>query len=266
MDGHEDETLDTLPKRSRAWVWGLLLLAVLGAGGYGAWRWKLSQEALPPVPDAGATPPPVFEKPHLSWKEGETLLRMLAAQLSSAPEWAAWLKEDSLLQRFVGAVNLAAEGKSPAHLLGFLRPANVAYTPVKKGRKLFAPPSRPGYDRVVRVVTSIDASAAGHSLQRLMPYLDSAFSEIAPPGKHFDASLDEAIRRLRAAPIPPQPVPLVETGVGYAYQDPALEGLDGGQKLLLRLGAANEKACQAWLAKLADGLHEPPGGSAQTTP
>jgi hypothetical protein len=55
------------------------------------------------------------------------------------------------------------------------------------------------------------------------------------------------IDHVLAAPEPQGPVELVQPKVFYQYADPKLEDLSAGQKLLIRMGPANEHSLKAKL-------------------
>jgi hypothetical protein len=71
-----------------------------------------------------------------------------------------------------------------------------------------------------------------------------------------------------AAPEPQGPIALVQPKVFYQFADPKLEDLSAGQKLMVRMGPANERALKAKLRDFRTELVQsgagggPPGGGA----
>ena len=257
----EFEPLDEPPVvvRSKLAPRLLLALVILAAAGAALWWWKRSLESQGVAPIVQSKPaveaPPAPPPPAVAMTDGDTLLRQLGARLSSAPELAKWLAEADIVRRLVAAVNLIAEGNSPRPVLGFLGPAGKFE--VQKGRKSLraSPQSYARYDTVARVLTSVDAAAAGNVYGQMKPYLDAAFAEIGRSGKSFDGTLRAAIAKLEATPIPSTEPELEAKGsVGYGYVDPKLEELSAAQKHLLRMGSANARAIQTWLKKFDGAL------------
>jgi hypothetical protein len=245
------------PSHTSKVVWLVLGFVVLAVGGVALWRWKQSTE-LPPVAPAEESKPapaaPALAASNLPATEGDALARQLGAELSSASEWAKWLAEPDIVRRFVAAVNLVAEGNSPRPVLSFLTPADH-FEIVRRGHSVHASAkSYARYDAVTRVLTSIDATAAGKVYGRIKPYLDSAFAQISRPGQSFNTILHQAIASLIATPVPEAEPELEEKGLVYAYQDPKLEQLSAAQKHLLRMGPENARALQAWLRKLDESI------------
>jgi hypothetical protein len=250
-------------RSGRKGLWIALALAVCAAGAVG-WWWMRSQVPPPPAPAPIAEAPPEAAPvvpPKLSLADGEALLKQIAARLSSAPELQSWLGQEDIVRRLVAATNLVTEGKSPSSVLGFLKP-NGTYAVVKKHRKVFtSPKSGARYDVIARIVTGIDPDGVGKAYGEPKPYLESAYAEIGPAGKSFDGVLHSALHTLESTPIPAQEPELKAKGLGWAYADPQLESLGGGQKQLLRLGLAHARGVQTWLKKVDDAL--PPTSAAR---
>jgi hypothetical protein len=253
------ETAFRSPHSSRA-IWLVIGFVVLGVGGVVLWWWKESRGTQPVAPAAESKPaaaPTAPAVPTLSMTEGDSLARQLAAELSKASELAQWLAEPDILRRLVAAVNLVAEGNSPRPVLSFLIPAGQFEVVRAGGAVRASPKSYARYQTVSRVLTSIDAAAAGKAYHRVKPYVDSAFAQIGRPGQSFDTVLHQAIESLTSTPIPETEPKLEEKGALYAYKDSKLEQLSAAQTQLLRMGPENARAIQAWLKKLDEAISRP---------
>ena len=64
------------------------------------------------------------------------------------------------------------------------------------GRTVIAPESFTRYDPVARALTSVDTGSVSRVYQELKPLLDSAYGELAEPGRTFEQALTEAIGRI----------------------------------------------------------------------
>lgn len=234
------------------------LLLVTGAVGLVYWRSRPTQQP-PPAPAVAPPAQPIAQIAAIDAGEPQpsrpdidpaTALRQAAAGLSRRAEWARWLLEPRLISRLAAAVNRVAEGESPRPLLLFLAPA-APFTTVSREGKLFATPEDSArYDLAVKVVTAVDLLRAARAYDRLQPLFQAALREIARPGARFTAVLHRAIHELLATPVPATEPELVERGAVTRYAEPGLERLAPAQKQLLRLGGANARALQRWLAAL----------------
>jgi len=257
----------TPPATARKRPMGLIVALVLlvGAGVWYAVQRMKAQEAPPVAPtppvvaqvaDAG-TPPP---QGPLSVAEGDARVRELMGPLSQDPDWAKWLALEGLLQRFTTAVTNIADGESPRMVLSFLAPTEgfkVVETPIKtpKGqprqeKTTIDPQSYARYDAVARVMGSLDLTKIADAWIALKPLVDRVYTEIAPPGRSFDQTLNQAIQHLLSVPVPQGDVELVPKGNLYAFADPKLEGLSRAQKHLLRMGPQNMQLIQRRLTEL----------------
>jgi len=77
-----------------------------------------------------------------------------------------------------------------------------------------------------------------------------AYEDLGYPGRFFNDRLVEVIDHLLAAPEPQGPIQLVQPKVFYQFADARLEDLSAGQKLLIRMGPANERSLKAKLRDL----------------
>ena len=209
----------------------------------------------PPAPIAEATAPSAAAPAPLPPLDAsDALVRKLASGLSRRPALAEWLVSDELIRRFVASVDNIAEGQSPRSHIGFMGPASRF--PVLAGgeRVLVAPRAGERYDTVAAVFVSIDARGAARLYRRLRPLVDEAWAELGYPDRDFDEALEAAFTQLLGTPILQGPVELVPLIVSHAYADPELEELAPAQKLLLRMGTANQSRVQSKLRELAAAL------------
>jgi hypothetical protein len=115
------------------------------------------------------------------------------------------------------------------------------------------------YAAFVYFVSAVDARKAAALYRRLYPLFQQAYEDLGYPGKYFNDRLVEVIDHLLATPDVPRPikVKLVEIPPGakrvravYQFEDPNLEKLSAGQKIMLRLGTAHAARVKAKLAEL----------------
>jgi flagellar basal body-associated protein FliL len=118
------------------------------------------------------------------------------------------------------------------------------------------------YAPFMHLVESSDPKTLATVYFRLYPLFQQAYEDLGYPGRFFNDRLVEVIDHLLAAPEPQGPIELVQPKVFYQYADPKLEDLSAGQKLLVRMGPANERSLKAKLRELrAELVQSGPGGT-----
>ena len=120
------------------------------------------------------------------------------------------------------------------------------------------------YAPFVHLVQSTDPKTLATVYFHLYPLFQQAYEDLGYPGKFFNDRLVEVIDHLLAAPEPQGPIELVQPKVFYQFADTRLEDLSAGQKLMIRMGPANERALKAKLRDLRAELIQ--SGSATAPP
>jgi hypothetical protein len=106
------------------------------------------------------------------------------------------------------------------------------------------------YTPFMHLVASTDPKTLATVYFHLYPLFQQAYEDLGYPGRFFNDRLVEVIDHLLAAPEPQGPIELVQPKVFYQFADPRLEDLSAGQKLMIRVGPANERALKAKLRDL----------------
>jgi hypothetical protein len=120
------------------------------------------------------------------------------------------------------------------------------------------------YTPFIHLVESTDPKTLATVYFRLYPLFQQAYEDLGYPGRFFNDRLVEVIDHLLAAPEPQGPIELVQPKVFYQYADPKLEDLSAGQKLMIRMGPANERGLKAKLREFrGELLQSGPGGASQ---
>lgn len=126
------------------------------------------------------------------------------------------------------------------------------------------------YTPFILLVETVDVGRAVQLYRRMYPLLQAAYQELGFPRAQFNNRLIEVIDLLLATPNPERPIKLhllevkgpvasVRPWVRYEFADPQLESLAAGQKILLRVGAGNQKRLAAKLTELRAALTQPAG-------
>jgi hypothetical protein len=108
------------------------------------------------------------------------------------------------------------------------------------------------YDALVDMAMAADLDEVIELYRRYYPLFQDAYVELGYPQGYFNDRLVEVIDHLLETPDIGDPVPLVQPHVLYEYEDPDLEALSSGQKLLLRMGREHRDNLKARLRELKD--------------
>ena len=117
------------------------------------------------------------------------------------------------------------------------------------------------YAPFVHLVESSDPKTLAAIYFHLYPLFQQAYEDLGYPGRFFNDRLVEVIDHLLAAPEPQGPIDLVQPKVFYQYADLKLEDLSAGQKLMIRMGPANERTLKAKLRDLRAELVRSPAAA-----
>lgn len=265
-----------MTRRDLAAILAALAIVVAGAA---AWWWWSGSAPLPqvvpptPVSTAPAPPPPASAVASPAAESTAPEPQATAAPLESAGIGAAfdellgaataktWLRLDDFPRRFVATVDNLGRSHSPVLLWPFDPTAGRFSVIESAGRKLIAPDNQLRYVPFVQFVEGIDSTTAVALYGRLLPLLQPAYEALGYPGRRFHTRMLNVIDHLLATPDAPEiievrltevrgPVPSQRPWVRYEFADPALESASAGHKLMVRVGAANQRRLKAKLADL----------------
>lgn len=124
------------------------------------------------------------------------------------------------------------------------------------------------YAAFVAFIEGIDTKRALALYRRGYPLFQQAYEELGYPGRYFNDRLVEVLDLLIATPVPTAPLELKLTEVKgpipstspwlrYEFADPALEALASGQKMMLRVGPAQQQQLRAKLIEVRSQLVKP---------
>ena len=267
-------------KRAGVRIGAVAVLALVLAC-VGAWFWLFQTEAqpAPPAPQPVAIGPPVTEAPAVQASapepEGPPALEATSQVRASVPppDAEATLSELfgnkavlSLLQthdfprRFVATVDNLGRSHASARLWP-VNPAAGRFMVERRGdTDLISADNGLRYTPYLLLLETVDMRQLAAAYVRLYPLFQQAYVDLGFPKRHFNDRLVEVIDLLLATPEPAGPIavqlPTINGPIQperpwvlYEFEDPALQALPSGQRLLLRLGPVNER-------RLKGRLHE----------
>ena len=254
---------------SSGWVPAVILVAcILAAGGYMAWR-GMHPNTVSPAPASAAaassTVKPLAEAiTHHPIAQAEVPASASTAPLPALDASDAGigsallalggdrLKELLLPRQIVNRVVTTVDAL-PRHELG-----SASILPLRAPRGAFMASETQSiltadarnadrYAPYMAIMRRVDSQALVAWYVHDYPLFQQAYRELGYPRGYFNDRLIAAIDDMLAAPSPSQPPALQLVNGHYLYVDPALESLSVGQKLMLRLGPANEVEFKAKL-------------------
>lgn len=219
-------------------------------------------EAPPPAP-----PAPVAEAPAPEPKAAATPLdaQSLGAALNDvfgAKGVSTLLRLDDFARRFVATVDNLPRTQAPASLWP-VKPAAGRFTVVERtgARVAVSPDNAARYTPLVLLAEQADAATVVALYVRALPLLQQAYEDLGYPKGRFHTRLLAVIDHLLAAPPAPEilevtltevkgDIPSTRPWLRYEFVDPALEQASAGHKMMLRVGATNERRLKARLQAL----------------
>ena len=296
-DLQHDEYRPPQPSRFPALLTTLIVLALVAAAGYVAWQRYQPQPAPVEMPVAAApaepaSPPapasdaaPAIEHPidakqtGEDGKETETLPPLADAgprvnqtieQLLGRKSALTYVQLDNFVSHAVATVDNLARSQAPVAAWP-VNPTREKFTTQRQGSggaETIHPDNSRRYQPVVSLIESVDSAQAVKTYRSLYPLFQKAYEELGFPGRYFNDRLVQVMDHLIATPVPAQApavhlvevkgsVPSVRPWVRYEFDDPELQSLSAGRKILIRVGPDNQRRLQAKLADLRQHLVKP---------
>ena len=240
----------------------LLLLTLLfaGAAWYSFMKPPDPVSELPPPQIAPVLPAPVKQTPSLPETEPETPPVPLPALNESDPEvtqaladiagtgdLAQYLVMDQVISRLVASIDSLTSRQVPVHI-NPIRPAEGKFLTEGESMVLSAH-NYARYDGYVALLQSMDTDTLVKLYGRYSTLFQQAWEENGGTGS-FNDRLFEVIDNLLETPDVPGPVYLTKYEAVYLFEDPELEAMTAGQKVLVRMGSANASVVKDKLTEL----------------
>lgn len=260
----------------------MLVVAIAAAVAGATMLWRSISK---PTPEAPTTPPAASVPSHTNSVaappepaikhplEGPGAAPPLAAadvskalaDLLGSKALVSFFQLDEFPHRFVATVDNLGRSYAPP-MLWPIHPTAGRFMVEENGSGLvIGADNSLRYTPLVLLAEAVDTASAVDLYIRLCPLLQRAYEELGYPKRTFNDRLIEVIDRLLVTPDAAYPVkvrltevkgsvPSVRPWVRYELADPALESLSAGQKILLRVGPANQRRLKAKLAGIRQEL------------
>jgi hypothetical protein len=267
------------PERKSRGLLIALILAVVAIAAVVAWKMRTPPAEPAPVaaPSAPAEAPasvpaqaPSYPPPApVAASEAITAEGVQGAleSLFGRPALALFRLDDFAHRLTATVDNLAREHASPA--LWPMAPAPGRFLVQGSGAApTISPENARRYEPYIGLIERVDLRQVVGVYRRMYPLLQPAYEALGFPGHQFHDRLVNVIDHLVAAPEPAGPLEVrlpnfspasapARPWVLYEFTDPSLDALSAGQKLMVRMGVANERRLKARLRELRALLVEP---------
>ena len=241
--------------------WVIVALVLVGAAG-ALWLFRDSAETPPvdaPVPAAETGEPVLprgplhplpateFESPAAGelvplppLDESDSYFALALVDLFGA-DLETMLVGEGLIDRTAATVDSLTRGRVPERVrpVGRLPSPFVVEAAGANGPYTLSPDNYARYDDLVDRLVNADTDELVSTYSRFYPLFQEAYERLGYPDGYFNDRVVYVIDHLLQTPTPAEPIPLVRPHVLYQFEDPALEALSSGQKLLLRMGPDN---------------------------
>jgi len=259
--------------RSILWQWAAAILAVvIGlaaiAGGYYWYTHRPAASAVAPVETAAPAPSgsAAAGKPESEFlypidetdaDHTTTLEQSDAKLLDAVAGVAGWrssmlrlLLPKDLIRHIVATVDALPREKLSLQVLPTRPVPGLFQVNGPATGAVIAPSNARRYEPYVQALTALDTAQLAGVYRHFYPLFQQAYRELGYPQGYFNDRLVEVIDELLEAPDPKAPVAVAAPRAMFHYTDPDLEALSSGQKILVRVGPANESAIKAKLRDL----------------
>lgn len=247
-------------KQNLLWLIPIILLGALA----GLYFWPESEERLPQPPaaqapaakpairhpiesvDAPKNPLPPLEESDGPLSEG------LAALLGNKLPEFVYLK--NIIHRIVATVDSLPRDHVAPRLMPVKPVPGIPITEYSGENLALSPQNAERYRSYVYLVDAVPVDAAVALYARFYPLFQEQYESLGYPNKYFNDRVVEVIDHLLTTPEIEEPLRLVQPRVLYEFADPSLENLSAGQKILLRMGPANQRKLKAKLLEIRQAL------------
>jgi DUF3014 family protein len=246
-------------------IWGSAAIVVIGLVG-AAYYYKY-HSAVPDVPVVKEAPKPPVEAPQAATepavrnpipettdakplpplKESDADVRQSLIDVFGAKAVKQFLVPESVVRHIVVTVDNLPRKKVAIELRPIKPTPGATATASQGDITTLASANFERYAPFIKVVQNTDTKTLASVYFRLYPLFQQSYEDLGYPGQYFNDRLVEVIDDMLKTPDIQGPIELTQPRVFYEYADPKLEGLSAGQKLLLRMGPANEAAMKAKL-------------------
>jgi hypothetical protein len=162
------------------------------------------------------------------------------AVLAGDGDLSSLLVRQQIIARIVATIDALPRRGLSTYMLPVHPPKGAVITQDSDGTTVIGAQNASRYAPYMRIIEGADPQALVAWYVHAYPLFQEAYRQLGYPKGYFNDRLIVVIDDMLTAPEPTQPPALVHSKTYYVYADSTLESLSAGQKLLLRVGPANE--------------------------
>ena len=222
--------------------------------------------SMPPPPPAGpviAHPiePPAAAASTSASAAAPASVESLLVELFGRKAVLSMFQLDDFARRFVATVDNLGWAHAPARLWPVNPAAGQFTVDTRDGGSRISLDNSLRYTPYVLLLETVDMRQVVAAYRQLYPRLQRAYEDLGYPRHYFNDRMVEVLDLLLATPdvgaavevrLPAikGPIQPQRPWVIYEFEDPALQSLTAGQKILVRMGPVNERRVKVRLADL----------------
>ncbi|MEI7037739.1 DUF3014 domain-containing protein [Fulvimonas yonginensis] len=198
-----------------------------------------------PIAQAGPAPATTAPLPALDASDPSVAEALLG--MAGGDRLGGLLYRDQIIRRIVATVDALPRQSVASNLMPVKPPKGSFVVEPAEGGFVLSPRNAERYAPYMRVLEGADPQTLVAWYVGHYPLFQQAYRDLGYPHGYFNDRLVAAIDDMLAAPDLQTPASLVQPKVFFRYADPALESRSAGQKMMMRLGPADEAKAKAKL-------------------
>lgn len=221
-----------------------------------------SEEPLNPIEapeDLASTPLPTLE-------ESDSSISNALSAWGATQQARSLIRNEQFVRRFVATVDNLPSPRAPSAMWPVF-PTEPRFTVEESGSGVetsIAQANSARYDLAVEFAQHLNVAQAARDYKHYYPLFQQAYEDLGYPNRYFNDRLIAVIDHLLLAPEPLNPrvnlmpvrgqIRSEQPWVRYQFEDPKLEALSSGQKVLVRMGPDNARKVKAKLRELREAI------------
>nr|WP_255682913.1 DUF3014 domain-containing protein [Dyella sp. 2HG41-7] len=206
-----------------------------------------------PIAQASAGPAPASTAALPSLFDSDDSVREALRGMVNGGDLESLLMTSQIISRVVATVDvLPRQGLGNTNILPLRTPRGAMQTQQSNGNTVIAAANADRYAPYMAVLEKVDPHTLVAWYKHNYPLFQEAYRQLGYPHGYFNDRLIVAIDDMLSAPDSHDPVAVTKSSSHYVFVDPQLQSLSNGQKLMVRLGAANEAQMKAKLRMIRE--------------
>ncbi len=157
---------------------------------------------------------------------------------------------ESFVRHFVVTIDNMTNQKLPQRYIFNQRVPEKFLVMVQEDKVLLDSKNFNRYTNFVSLTERIDSGRLVAFYVKFYPLFQEAYEELGYPDRYFNDRFIQVIDHLLVAPEIKEQIYLIRPKVFYQFEDPELEALSVGQKILVRIGIDNAQRIKSKLREL----------------